>query len=277
MFEIITFLIALVGTLIASYYDLRTTEIPDLLPILMIILGISINLLSFFFTKDFSNFIISSINGVILAIIGFSMYFGGQWGAGDAFLLTAIGFLIPKKFIQEGFPFVFDYLTNLFFLGSIYMIIYSIFFSLKDRKAIKMFKGQIRKFSLVFIILFFSFFIVSILISKALFNEINFKLSILTPTITCILLLIWLFSKNVEKSFIRRVEVSKLKVGDVLLESKRWDGISEKEIEKIRKSGKKYVYVKSGVCFAPAFPIALIFTLFFGNSLILFLNFLSLI
>ncbi|MCS7106355.1 MAG: hypothetical protein NZ942_03500, partial [Candidatus Aenigmarchaeota archaeon] len=58
---------------------------------------------------------------------------------------------------------------------------------------------------------------------------------------------------------------SKLKVGDVLAESKLWEGITQKDLIKIKKSGKKYVVIKEGVRFAPAFPLALLFTLYFGD------------
>jgi Flp pilus assembly protein protease CpaA len=278
MFELLAIFIALAGTIIASYYDLKTTEIPDLLPIVMIIAGIVINALDFIFTKNFENLFLSLLNGILFAAIGFSMYFGGQWGGGDAFLLAAVGFLIPKNFfIRNDLPFFFSYLTNLFFLGSIYMIIYSIFYALKNKKTIRNFKGQVKRFSWFFLFLFISFLAISFLFSYVFFNRIDIVLSLLTPTLTCFLMLIWLFSKSVEKSFIKKIPVSQLKVGDVLMESRRWDGITEKEIEKIRKSGKKYVYIKSGICFAPAFPIALIFTILYGNSIAILLNLLSLI
>ncbi len=278
MFEFLLLFIAFAGTLIASYYDLRTTEIPDLLPIFMIISGILINFSNFLLTKNLENFFLSLLNGILFAAIGFSLYFSGQWGGGDAFLLTAIGFLIPKNFfIQSDLPFFFTFLTNLFFLGSLYMIIYSIIHALKNKSVMKDFKKQIEKFSLFLVILFFSFFGISLALSQILFKIIDIKTSFLTSIITLVLILIWMFSKSVEKSFVKRIPISQLKVGDVLLESKRWDGITEKEIKEIKKSGKKYVYVKSGVCFAPAFFIALIFTFLYGNSVIFFFRLLSLI
>jgi Flp pilus assembly protein protease CpaA len=278
MLELLAFFVALAGTIIASYYDLRTTEVPDLLPIFMIASGILINALNFFLTKDPKNFFLSLINGTLFSAVGFSMYFAGQWGGGDAFLLAAIGFLIPRNlFIKNDFPFFFTYLINLFFLGSIYMIIYSIFFALKSKKAIRIFKGQIKKFSLPLCMLFFLFLLISSALSYLVFASMNIKIVLLTSTISFFLVILWLFSKSIEKLFIRKIPISKLKVGDVLLESKRWNGITEKKLEEIKKSGRKYVYVKSGICFAPAFPIALVFTMLCGNSIVMLLNLLSLI
>jgi len=278
MFEFLLFFIALFGTLIASYYDLKTTEIPDILPIIMIALGITINFLDFIITKNPENLLLSLLNGIILSVIGFSMYFAGQWGGGDAFLLSAIGFLIPKNlFVSDNLPFFFTYLINLFLLGSIYMIIYSIFYAIKNNKAIKIFKEQVKKFSLSILILSISFIFLSSILSFIIFGKFVLRLVILSTSITLALIFLWIFSKSVEKSFIKRIPVHKLKIGDVLLESKRWDGITEREIDEIRKSGKKYVYVKSGICFAPAFPIALVFTMLYGNSIFFILSLLSLI
>ena len=219
MIEFLAIFIALAGTLIASYYDLKTTEIPDYLPIVMIAAGILLNLVNFLTTKNSEYLFLSIMNGIVFSAIGFSMYFAGQWGAGDAFLLAAVGFLIPKNF----------------------------------------------------------FLIASSIISYLIFNSINLKLVIISTVSSIILIILWIFSKSVEKSFIKRIPVSKLKVGDVLVESKRWDGITEKKLREIKRSGKKYVYIKTGVCFAPAFPIALIYTFLFGNSVINFIKLLYLI
>ena len=278
MIEFLAIFIALVGTLIASYYDLKTTEIPDYLPIVMIAAGILLNLVNFLITKNSEYLFLSIMNGIVFSTIGFSMYFAGQWGAGDAFLLAAVGFLIPKNFfLSEDLPFLFTYLVNLFFLGSIYMIIYSIAYAIREKTALKYFKEQMSKFYWAIFVFFIFFLIASSIISYLIFNSINLKLVIISTISSIILIILWIFSKSVEKSFIKRIPVSKLKVGDVLVESKRWDGITEKKLREIKRSGKKYVYIKTGVCFAPAFPIALIYTFLFGNSVINFIKLLYLI
>jgi len=278
MIEFLAIFIALSGTLIASYYDLKTTEIPDYLPIVMIVAGILLNLFNFLITKNSEYLFLSIMNGIVFSIIGFSMYFAGQWGAGDAFLLSAVGFLIPKNFfLSEDFPFLFTYLVNLFFLGSAYMIIYSIVYAIREKAAIKYFKSQIRKFYWAIFVLFVLFLIVSSILSYLVFDSISLKLVIISSVSSIALVILWLFSRSVEKSFVKRIPISKLKVGDVLLESKRWDGITEEKLREIKKSGKKYVYIKTGVCFAPAFPIALIYTFLFGNSVLNFIKLLYLI
>jgi hypothetical protein len=225
------------------------------------------------------NLILSLINGAIFALIGFSMYFSGQWGGGDAFLLTSIGVLIPKNIFHEnGFPFVFTYLSNLFFIGAIYMLLYSFLLSIKNRKVWKNFKKRVANLSLFFPFLFLSFLLLSSFLSFLMIGSVNYKLITFLSLVAFGLIILWIFSKAVEETiFVKRIPVSKLKVGDVLLESKRWDGITEEEIRRIKESGKKYVYIKTGVCFAPAFSLALIYTFLFGNSVINFIKLLYLI
>ena len=55
----------------------------------------------------------------------------------------------------------------------------------------------------------------------------------------------WKFVKAVENvGFKKKIPVSKLKVGDVPDYYKIWEGITEKEIRKIKKSGKKHIWIE---------------------------------
>jgi len=93
--------------------------------------------------------------------------------------------------------------------------------------------------------------------------------------VSLLLFLVWKFVKAVEEiAFKKRIPVSKLRVGDVLLESKVWEGVTGKELRAIKRSGKKFIWIKSGICFAPAFPLALLFTVYFGDGILFFIKFL---
>jgi len=77
--------------------------------------------------------------------------------------------------------------------------------------------------------------------------------------------------------FYKRISTSKLQVDDVIGEDlpkiniykKKIKGLTLKDINKIKKH-KKYVIIREGIPYTIAFPIALAFTLYFGD-LILFL------
>jgi Flp pilus assembly protein protease CpaA len=251
--------ISLFGSLIAGLWDLKTTEIPDEIPVLIASLGIFswfIYMLSF---GDVYPLMLSLLIGTLFLLFGFILYKLGQWGGGDAALLGAIGYSLP--FLEINQPFLgisqaINFVFNLFVFGAIWVIIYVIFITILNRRVLLEFKKKVEKDFFVKMLIFFMIF--------------SFFLSFLSPIFFifgcyAFLFLFVLYAKVLEKTvFIKRIPTSKLKVGDVLLKSKVWVGITQEELEKIRKE-KKYVLIKEGVRFGIAFFIALVFTLFFEN------------
>jgi len=90
------------------------------------------------------------------------------------------------------------------------------------------------------------------------------------------LFMLWKFVKTVEDvGFKKKIPISQLKVGDVPVDYKIWEGITEKELKKIKSSKKNYIWIKEGVRFAPAFPMALLFTLIVGDGILWMLGLIS--
>jgi hypothetical protein len=277
MFEGISIIVALAGTFLASLWDLKTTEVPDPIPYAMIGIGLAIALLQSFIYRDFSQLADCLFSGFSLLVFGALMYFLGQWGGADALILAGVGFLLPKiskpKLL---FPFPFSYLLNVFIIGAIYMIIYALTFAVFNKKIILSFFKEVKASKSILSLGSFGLFILFIGINYSILFLLNLpiqhsfvlKNSLLLLVITLGIYLLLKFVKVVEEvGFKKRIPVSKLKVGDVLAEEKFWKGISEKEIEKIKKSGKKFVWIKEGVRFAPTFFLALIFTLYYGDGI----------
>jgi hypothetical protein len=78
------------------------------------------------------------------------------------------------------------------------------------------------------------------------------------------------YGRFVEQNLFRkRIPVSKLNVGDVLI-AEKWKGLTQKEISRLRKKGGR-VWIKEGVRFAPVFIITLYATLFLGSLLWIFI------
>jgi hypothetical protein len=221
--------------------------------------------------------------GIALLGVGFVLYRTGQWGGGDAKILSAVGFLSPAFSSQLSFmPFALSYLINVFLVGAAYMIIYALLIAAMNRMVVKKFfegmKGSKNIFILSSAALFLSFIAIGFVVTRFSNMPLNYAMifsnSIFASAATACLFVVWKFAKTVEDvGFKKRIKVSQLKVGDVLQESKVWDGITEKELKKVRSSGKKYVWIKEGVRFAPAFPLALLFTIYIGDGFLLFLNF----
>ena len=272
---------ALVGSAIAGIWDLKTTEIPDQVPYAMMAIGIVIHIVKSIVTSSYVPILNSCIVGLSFLGFGFLMYYTGQWGGGDAKLLSAIGFLLPTFPTRTMFPFSVSFLLNLFFVGAIYMIIYAIALSFLERDVITRFVNDIKASSKMLALNFCGVWLTMILstflLSKIFYVGLGIS-ELLTFSITsifCILTLFFLlkFVKAVEEvAFKKKIPVSELKVGDVLASSRLWEGITKEELIKIKKSGKKYVWVKTGVRFGPSFILALIFTIVFGDFLPLLLS-----
>lgn len=288
MFETISFLVALVGSSLAGIYDLKITptEIPDWIPYVMIGLALILALAQSVLESNYMIFVYSIIYGIPLLAFGYLMYRFGQWGGGDAKILAAIGFLSPglSSFVRGlQFPFALSYLVNLFIVGAAYMLVYAFLLSVMNRKIISGFLKSVKSSSNIILISSSVLFFIFLFSNWYLFNFFGLAVSVQSLVIDSFALillsitvfLVWKFVKAVEDiEFKKKIPISKLRVGDVLLESKVWDGITEKELKKIKRSGKKFVWIKNGVCFAPAFPLALIFTIYFGDGLLFFLRFL---
>lgn len=280
MLPLIPLIVAFVGSIYAAIWDLRTTEIPDEIPHAMIAFALIFYAIQSVIANDYWIFLDSLLYGSAIFALGFVMYYAGQWGGGDAKILAAVIFLLPVA--QTTLPFPITYLLNVFLVGAGYMIIYSFILALRNRKIFSAFFIDIKKSKAVIalgsIALFATFAIINYFILVLLAFPINYILlfrNAMIPLFAAIgLFVIWRFSKAVEDvGFKKKISISKLKVGDVLIESKLWEGITARQLKKIKKSGKKSVWIKEGVRFAPTFPLALVFTLIYGDFLFLILKF----
>ena len=285
VFQTIALSTAFIGSSIAALWDLKTTEIPDQIPHIMVIIALVVYGVQSYAEFNYWILLTSIISGLLLLGFGFLMYFSSQWGGGDAKLLSAIGFLLPTApsgFANLFFPFPASFLFNLFLVGAGYMIVYALILALMNKKIIERFASDMKSSSKIFVFgsatLFVVFTLLSLLVANAFSIQASTKFlldnSVLLLGATIFIFIIWKFAKAVEDvGFRKKIHISKLRVGDVLLESKLWEGITVKELRAVKKSGKRVVWIKEGVRFAPAFPLALIFTLYVGEGIFLFLNF----
>jgi len=282
MLEYIPLAVALLGSSLAAAWDLKTTEIPDVIPHAMIAFAIIFYAAQSYLAWSYVPLLNSSIVGLGLLGLGFVMYFTGQWGGGDAKILASVGFLLPTYSSPTMMPFAISYLMNVFIVGAAYMILYAVAIAMKNKKIIWKFLDSMKASKKVFLLgsltllaaLFAANYFIMDFIGLPLTMETFFSNSLFPLAATVALFVMWKFAKSVEDfGFKRKIPVSKLKVGDVLFDSKVWDGITEKQLKKIRASGKKDIWIKEGVRFAPAFPLALLFTIYLGDGFLFFLKF----
>src|SRR3989338_2107453 len=119
----IALIIALIGLFVAGAWDLKTTEVPDDVPYIMIAGGIFIWYITALTIGDFTPLFYSLLLGTSKLTIGLIMYKYGAWGGADAWLLGATAFLLP---MYGGRIFIFDFVFNLLIVGTVYMVLYSV-------------------------------------------------------------------------------------------------------------------------------------------------------
>lgn len=286
MIELIALVAALIGSTAGAAYDLRTTEIPDGVFYVMIAIGITLAVTRSCLAWSVWPAVTSALVCLGFFVFGFLMYKAGQWGGADVFLLASIGLLVPE--LPAGFspraifPFPLSFIFNLFLIGAPYMLIYALVIALSNKNVLRVFfndmKASCRLITLSSIVLFIIFVGLSLYLSSLLDIRMSYleavQRSLLPVFMTIGFFIVWKFAKAVEDiGFKKRIPVSKLKVGDILNEWRELRGVTKQELKKIKRSRKRYVVIKEGVRFAPSFVLALVFTLYYGDAIFLFLRF----
>lgn len=260
MFELL--LPVLLASAAAGIWDLKTTEVPDEIPALMISAGIFFWSVIAISTGDAGPLMASLGLGSVILLAGLVLYKKGQWGAADAWIFASIFYMMPYV------DFFAAYTMNFFFVAVIYMAAYSIILGIRNGNAVKLFREDIKKSWKYAAAIPASFIAVTVALSAA-FSDFSFVVS---PSFFFLLALVsfmavfWRYGMVVEKHmFKKKISTKDLKPGDVL-EKGIWVGLTKDEVKKL-KLKKKYVVVKEGVRFVPVFPITLAVTAAFGALL----------
>jgi Flp pilus assembly protein protease CpaA len=254
-------ILAFIGAALGGLWDLKTTEVPDEIPALMISLGLFILFLKAIFLGEVMELFASLVIGTALLAFGIALYKKGQWGGADAWMLAAIGYLIP---FYGGRLFMIDYLPNFLIVSAGYMFVYTLGLGLLDPTLFKKFPNEFKVQKKLVIGILLAFLVPIGLLSFTL----RFSLVPLVSTFVLVVLLAFflVYAKVIEKyAFKKRISVSKLRVGDVL-EEMLWRGITAEELVAAKKK-YKFVTIKEGVRFVPVFAITIIVTILFGNLL----------
>lgn len=274
VFTLLLLLAGLVGLVIASITDIKKKEVPDWLSYSLISIGLGTRLLYSLKTNLWDFFLYGVLGFLIMFLIGTLMYYGKQWGGGDAKLLMALGAIfatVPgKKF------FLLNLGVNIFVVGAVYGIAFSIFLAFKHWSKFKQeFKkisenGRNSRFLICFIVL-------TIGIISLFLDEMFLKGVFILSTMGVLLsFYLRVFAKAVENTCMyKTVPSSKLVEGDwvandikikgKVLYAKRNYGISKKQIGLLRKAKVREVLIKEGMPFVPVFLIATVLTLVQGS------------
>ncbi|MBW2996626.1 A24 family peptidase [Candidatus Woesearchaeota archaeon] len=284
--DIILLSLAFVALIIGTVTDIKTREVPDWLNFSIIFAGIGIRLIYSSMTFDWIYLLEGAAGLAAFVILGYLMFYAGQWGGGDSKLLMGLGALIGLNLSLQPNQLLIVFLFNVLLVGAVYGLIYSTTLAIIHReKFIKNFSKlmhskQIQRFRRMRIIFLIMLILIIAYFLKGRLMDI-FVLSTLTIMIILLYLSFYLviFVKAVELSAMYRfITPEKLTEGDwiakdVIVDKKKIVGPKDLGIEKkqikqlieLKKQGKiSKVKVKYGIPFVPSFLAAFILTLGLG-------------
>ncbi|MEK6912377.1 MAG: A24 family peptidase [Nanoarchaeota archaeon] len=270
---IFLFSLALVWMTFAVVQDLRKREIADWLNFSLIVFALGFRFFYSLFSMQGFGFFYQGLIGLgIFFLLGNAFYYGKMFAGGDAKLMIALGAILP---LQESFTRNLEFFVIFFIIfllvGAVYSLLGSLFFSIRN---FEQFKKEFRKqfkthFKASFLVLFFA-----LLLSVVGFflDEILVYLAVVVFFIPYV----YMYAKAVDEScMIKKTRTSELTEGDWLYKDVRvkgkvikatWDGLAKEQIKQLKKS-QKFVLIRHGIPFSPAFLISfLIFTWLWKNG-----------
>jgi prepilin signal peptidase PulO-like enzyme (type II secretory pathway) len=277
--ETLIFIIVLIALIIASYTDFKIREVPDWLNYGLIFTGAAIRIILSIVYHDWGYIIEGALGFGLFFLIALAMFYGGQWGGGDAKMVMGLGALIGLQLSWDAFLLAF--IINIVIFGSIFGLLFSVYMVFQNRKPfVREFTGQFkrRKRTKWFVWLgTIALLILSIFVPPFIKIAVVVLAGMLLLTFY-----VFVYLKSVEQSaMIKWVPPEALTEGDwvvkdVVVAGKRICGPKDLGLEmgQIRqlirlKRQKKIdrILVKYGIPFVPSFFIAFIVTYFWGNVL----------
>ncbi len=265
------FFIILVGVwlLVASYRDLKYREIPNWLSFSLVAFGLAYNSFKSISMMSYEPILFSVVGFFLLTLLAYALYYSRVFAGGDAKLLIALGPVLPLfSSFEMNISFIIFYVLLLLFMGGFYGLFYSFFIIAFNRK----------KFSKEFFSRFdkntvFMFFLPAILFAVFILwlGELIF---LFLAFVVAIFPLLLFYSKAVEECMVIDKNGKEVVVGDWLYKPVKvkgkeikpgWEGLSEKDVKIIRKTGKK-VKVKDGIPFVPSFFLSFLLLMYLRNS-----------
>ena len=274
-------IVSLVSLIMASFFDLKTGEIPEKVNYGYVFLVLAFSAFDSISSGDASLFLSTLIPGAAFFIVGYALFYFGQWGGGDVKLMAGIGCSLgylayagslPAVFL---FPYYVTYFVNMGFVAFPYVVIYGLILGIGNKKTGKEFLGYFGDMKTRLFLIF------SLMPSVVAVSLDLFYIAVLYLMIPPMLVAA-LYLKAVEKTALQEdVLVSRLREGDVPAEdlfvggekiaSKRdIEGFGKEDIEGIRnlaREGKipESITIKKGIKFAPVLFLTYITVIYAGN------------
>jgi len=267
--ETIRILIAFVGLVVATYFDLfNRKNIPE--NFLYAFLGISFLANLYFYNQELSLFAI--ITAILVSLFGYLFYRAGQLGGADVFILASLSLLLPVHPSFSKLPFNFPFIFSLLIFSGVLFALYTIlYFGIKLTK-IK------SKPNIPFLALLIPYFLFLYFYSTLPFFSPAYLAIVSVVLFSTIFFLI--YKNNINKLLSEKIPLRKAEEEDVLaLEFMPKNLVKKynlrriltlKEIKRLKSLKLKEVYVFTNLPpFLPFLLVGFLFSLFFAGLLVL--------
>jgi len=271
---------------IIAYEDLKTSLISDKYPLGMSVIALIIYLLKLAFYHDYSYLLNCFVGGIIFLLVGYAMYYLGQWGEGDALVLAATIFSFPKfYFLELHIPtysyFWFTFFINLSFVGVFYSLAYTLWCSFKKPTFYVSLWKQMARY-VHYLIIGECLLFLAYLFLYCSYGINYIKIFLIWMLIYAFLFIIYFFAKTADAFLFTVIKpLKEVREGDTVIgnfEKAHYkgvllDAITKEEIYKLIKYyGEDYkVEIKDMVRYAPSFLLSVLLTLLIGDKIIWYL------
>lgn len=282
MFEL-ALVIAGIILLFGTITDLKTTEVPDWLNYAGIAAGVGLHVLDSFLSLSWQPLISGGLGLGIFVILGYVMYYAGQWGGGDSKMMMALGALFGFELSFTHFSVAF--LINALIFGALYGLGSIMFIAIRNWKQFLPAYGRLARQKPLLVIRMLSLALgIGLLVVVFSIDEPRLRVPVLLLAALLPLMSYSLIAvKAVEECcMLKTIPPSQLREGDwivkdVVVAGKRITGpkdlgITKAQIAELQRLSKKHkisVEIKNGIPFVPSFLLAFVAAIAFGNPLLL--------
>lgn len=261
---IVLFVLGIIWITFASLQDVKEHEVANWLNFSLIVFALGFRFFySLFFDAGFGFFYQGLIGLGIFFILGNLLYYSHFFAGGDAKMLVALGTIIPfSSNFNTNINYFMVFLLIFLFIGAVYGLSNALYYSSINWKSCKKeFKKQFNKNKRI---VFVTTLLAILFLVFSFFSEFFFYLGLMVFFFPYL----YLYAKSIDEAcMIKSITPKVLREGDWLYKDLRfgknfieakWDGLTKKEIQLIKKSKLKEIQIRVGIAFIPVFLMSFI-------------------